>query len=244
MSNGTILYQSLTTTPPKIISCQGIYILLESGEKIIDAGSGVGVSCLAYPNEEVLQAVITQAKTIPYAPSAFTSEACERLARCILKGEAGGLSHAIFYSSGSEAMESAIKIGLQYWKEKGLPGKQHFISRQYSYHGNTIGALSISGHEGRRQAYKNWLSPHVSFVDPCYVYRAKPITSTEEEYAASLLVQIESCIHEKGHENIAAFVAETVPGSTLGCVTACKGYFAGVRELCDRFDILLILDEV
>ncbi|KAK7420358.1 hypothetical protein QQX98_002781 [Neonectria punicea] len=162
----------------------------------------------------------------------------------LLEGQPGGLSKAIFVNSGSEATDAAIKLATQYWHERGMPQKSHFIARKQSYHGNTIGALCISGHDSRRAMYRHWLSDNVSFVDPCYAYRLKREDGSDEVYVRRLANQLEAQILRVGPEKVSAFVAETVSGTTLGCLPAVPGYFRAVREICDKHDVLLILDEI
>jgi adenosylmethionine-8-amino-7-oxononanoate aminotransferase len=162
----------------------------------------------------------------------------------LLGDRPGGLSKAIFVNSGSEATDAVLKLAFQYWREAGQPQKRFVIARKQSYHGNTIGALCVSGHDSRRAFYKDWMSTNVRFVDPCFGYRFKRSGETDDEYVQRLSDQLESEILDLGPKNVAAFIAETVSGTTLGCATATRGYFQAVRALCDKYDILLILDEV
>jgi adenosylmethionine-8-amino-7-oxononanoate aminotransferase len=182
---------------------------------------------------------------ISYAYSmGYTTDPIEELATLLLEDDLGGLSKAIFVNSGSEATDAALKLACQYWIEKGQPQKTNFIARKQSYHGNTLGALSVSGHKSRRSFYHPWLSSNVSFIDPCYAYRAKLTTETDEEYINRLKSQLETEILRLGPTTVAAFVAETIPGTTLGCVPPVPGYFTAMRDICDKYDVLLILDEI
>jgi adenosylmethionine-8-amino-7-oxononanoate aminotransferase len=243
MASSLVFHKGLSP-PPRIASASGSSIWLDNGKQLLDACSGVGVSCLGYHDEQVAKAITAQLATIPYAySSAFATETCELLANEILHDCPGGLSKAAFFCSGSEATEAALKIATQFWKEKGAD-RTRFISRKHSYHGSTIGALSVSGHTDRRAPYTHWLSNNVSFVDTCYPFRGKPEDTTEDEYVTELKNQLESEFQRLGPNNVAAFIAETIPGTALGCVPACKGYFSAVREVCDKHNALLILDEV
>lgn len=172
------------------------------------------------------------------------NSATEELARALLANKPGGLCKAIFVNSGSEATDAALKLAVQYWHEKGQPQRTRFIARKQSYHGNTIGALCVSGHESRRAFNQDFMSSNVSFVDPCYAYRMKDDQETDEEFVARLAQQFENEILRLGPENVAGFVAETVSGTTLGCAPAVPGYFRAIRDICDRYGVLLILDEV
>ncbi|XEV05501.1 hypothetical protein FSHL1_010788 [Fusarium sambucinum] len=155
----------------------------------------------------------------------------------------GGLSKAIFVNSGSKATDAAMKLATQNWCERGMPQKCHVIARKQSYHGTTIGALCVSGHDSRRKMYRPWLSQNVIFVDPCFPYRLKG-NESDEAYAKQLADQLETEILRIGPENVSVFVAETISGTTLGCVPAVTGYWKAVRQVCDDYDVLLILDEI
>ena len=149
MPNSLVLYKGLTP-PPKILSASGSNIRLDNGKQLLDTYSGVGVSCLGFPNERVAEAITAQLATTPYIYStAFSTDPYELLAKEILRDCPGGLSKTVFFSSGSEATEAALKIATQFWKEKGEE-RTRFISRKHSYHGSTLGALSVSGHTDRR----------------------------------------------------------------------------------------------
>jgi adenosylmethionine-8-amino-7-oxononanoate aminotransferase len=232
--------------PEKVISASGVSLFLEDGREILDASAGPSVSCLGFGRPEIAEAVSNQINQLSYLYSGarFTCDATEELASLLLQGQPGGLSKAIFVNSGSEATDAAIKLATQYWHERGMPQKRHFIARKQSYHGNTIGALCVSGHDSRRAMYRDWLSSNVSFVDPCFPYRLKKNQETNQEYVKRLTDQLEAEILRVGPENVAAFVAETISGTTLGCLPAAPGYFKAVREICDKYDVLLILDEV
>ncbi|KAM0217541.1 hypothetical protein ACHAQD_007284 [Fusarium lateritium] len=150
----------------------------------------------------------------------------------------GGLSKAIFVNSGSKATDAAIKLASQYWHERGL------IPRKQSYLGNTIGALGVSGYDSRRAMYQPWMSHNVSFADPCFSYRLQGREESDGEYVKRLADQLEAETTRVGSDNVSAFIAETVSGTTLGYLPAVPGYFKTVREIRDKYDILLILDEI
>ncbi|KAF4807971.1 putative aminotransferase [Colletotrichum siamense] len=246
VTDSNVLHRSFSGLPERVISASGVTLFLDSGKQILDASAGPAVSCLGHGRDEVAEVVAQQIRQLAYLYSGapFTCDATEKLASILLENRPGGLSKAIFVNSGSEATDAAIKLATQYWHEKGLPQKKHVIARKQSYHGNTIGALCVSGHSSRRAMYGEWLSDNVSFVDPCYAYRLKGIGETDEEYVHRLADQLENEILRVGSENVAAFIAETVSGTTLGCLPAVPGYFRAVRGICDKYDILLILDEI
>ncbi|KAI5458960.1 pyridoxal phosphate-dependent transferase [Mariannaea sp. PMI_226] len=244
--NSNILHRSFAARPERVVSASGVSLILESGKVVLDATAGPAVSCIGQGRPEVAEAIAQQVNKIAYLYSGarFTCDAAEDLASLILKDRPGGLSKAIFVNSGSEATDAAIKLATQYWSEKGQPQKKYFIARKQSYHGNTIGALCVSGHDERRQIYSDWISNNVVFVDPCYSYRLQDSNESTEQYVQRLAKQLEDQILQLGPENVSTFVAETVSGTTLGCVAAVPGYFKAVRALCDKYDILLMLDEI
>jgi adenosylmethionine-8-amino-7-oxononanoate aminotransferase len=247
VSRSHILHRALDRRPLNVVSGEGISFTLDSGRDIIDAASGPSVACLGHNQPEVTKAILDHLNNniaYAYSGSFFTNDASEVLASLLLAHRPGGLSKAIFVNSGSEATDAALKLAVQYWHEKGEKTRSHFIARKQSYHGNTIGALCVSGHDSRREFYKDFMSRNVSFVDPCYAYRLKESNETDEQYAQRLAQQVEDEILRVGPDNVAGFIAETVSGTTLGCLPAVPGYFAKIREICDKYGVLLILDEV
>lgn len=242
-----ILHRALDRTPLNVASGSGISFTLKSGKDIIDAASGPSVACLGHNQPEITKAILDHLNNniaYAYSGSFFTNDASEELASLLLAHQPGGLSKAIFVNSGSEATDAALKLAVQFWHEKGEKKRTHFIARKQSYHGNTIGALCVSGHDSRRELYKDFMSSNVSFVDPCYAYRLKECNEKDEQYAQRLAQQVEDKILRIGPEYVAGFIAETVSGTTLGCVPAIPGYFSKIREICDKYGVLLILDEV
>ena len=246
VANSHVFHRALAYEPQKIVSGSGISFTLESGKVVIDACAGPSVSVLGHRQPEVTQAIVDQLEQIAYvySGSRYTCDAAEELAEELLNHAPGGLTKAIFVNSGSEATDAALKLATQYFFEVGEPKRVNSIARKQSYHGNTLGALSISGHESRREYYRPWISDNVTFVDPCYAYRAKDDSDTDAQYVSKLKQQLEDTFQALGPDTVAAFVAETVSGTTLGCVPPVPGYFQAVREVCDKYGALLILDEV
>ncbi|KAJ5341449.1 hypothetical protein N7541_010573 [Penicillium brevicompactum] len=247
VANSHILHRTFAARPSKVTKGNGIRFTLEDGNQIIDASCGPSVSCLGHSQPEIFEAITNHLQNdiaYVYSGSPYTNQATEDLATLLLASKPGGLSKAIFVNSGSEATDAALKLAVQYWHEKGQPQRTHFIARKQSYHGNTIGALCVSGHESRRAFYKDFMSKNVSFVDPCYGYRMKTDGESDEAFVKRLASQFEEEILRIGPDSVAGFVAETVSGTTLGCVPAVPGYWKAIREICDRYGVLLILDEI
>jgi adenosylmethionine-8-amino-7-oxononanoate aminotransferase len=240
-----ILHRTLFDVPDVAVRGEGLVLTLADGREIIDASGGAAVACLGHGNRRVADAVAAQARTLGYAHTGFfTSEPAEALADLLVGDEPGGLTHAFFVSSGSEAMESALKLGRQYFLERGEPHRTRFIARRQSYHGNTLGALAASGNVGRRAPYEPLLSSMFSRVSPCFPYHEQRSDESDEGYVRRLATELDGEFQRVGPDTVIAFCAEPVVGATAGCVAAVPGYFPAMREVCDRYGALLILDEI
>lgn len=227
------------------VSGAGLTLTLSDGRKLIDASGGAAVACLGHGNRRVADAVGAQALQLDYVHTgSFTTRPAEELADLLVGHEPGGLTHAFFVSSGSEAMESALKLARQYHLERGEAGRTRFIARRQSYHGNTLGALGVGGNLSRRVPYEPILADRFSLVSPCFPFHGQRAGESDELYVARLAAELEDEFQRLGPESVAAFCAEPVVGATAGCVTATPGYFRAMREVCDRHGALLILDEV
>lgn len=222
-----------------------MWVTTGDGKRYLDAVSGgAAVACLGHGNRQVEQIIIDQLKRIAYFhTSFFTSEPAERLAEELLRDAPDGLVDVLFCSGGSEAVESALKLARQYWVERDEPQRTHIISRRQSYHGATLGALSVGGNIARRDLYTPLLFP-VEFIEPCYAYRYRRENESLAAYGSRCAEQLATVIESLGADRVAAFIAEPVVGATLGCVPAVAGYFRRIREICDHYEVLLILDEV
>ncbi len=239
-----ILHRQMAHTLPVAASAHGAFITDAQGRQYLDASGGAAVSCLGHGHPEVLAAMHAQLDRLAYAhTSFFTSQVAEELADLLVQGAPAGISHAYFVSGGSEAVEAALKLARQYFVEIGQPQRRHFIARRQSYHGNTLGALAVGGNAWRRKQFAPLLID-VTHVAPCYEYRDRLIDESAEAYGQRLVAELSAAIDALGGDNVIAFVAETVGGATQGAVTPAPGYLRGVRELCSRHGILLILDEV
>jgi adenosylmethionine-8-amino-7-oxononanoate aminotransferase len=185
-----------------------------------------------------------QAQRLEYIHTGFfTTEAAELLAAMIAEMSPGSLDRVWYTSSGSEAIEAALKLARQYHLERGEDQRRHVIARRLSYHGNTLGALAAGGSAWRRTPYAPLLID-VSLVDPCFEYRLAEPGEDSESYGTRAAEALEHEIIRLGPESVIGFVAETVVGATSGAVPPVPGYLRKVREICDRHGILMILDEV
>jgi adenosylmethionine-8-amino-7-oxononanoate aminotransferase len=229
---------------PEAVSAQGMYLTDRDGRRYLDASGGAAVSCLGHGHPDVLAPMHAQIDRVANAhTSFFTTDVAERLADVLVDGAPAGTSHAYFVSGGSEAVEAALKLARQYFVEIGQPQRQHFIARRQSYHGNTLGALAVGGNAWRRKQFAPLLVD-VTHVSPCYEYRDRRDDESAEQYGQRLVQELAAAIDRLGGDTVIAFVAETVVGATAGALTPVPGYLKGVRELCTRHGILLILDEV
>lgn len=238
------LHRNIHEELPVAVKGEGVYIFDSSGKRYIDASGGAAVSCLGHGDAEVTDAIKRQLDKLAFAHTAFfTTEVLEELASSLIEDAPPGIERAYFTCSGSEAIESALKITRQYFLETGQPNRRNFIARLQSYHGNTLGALSVGGHYKRRAAFEPLLmdSHHIS---PCYAYRGMEPGETETQYGLRVADELEAKIQELGPETVAAFVAETVVGASIGAAPPAPGYFKRIREICGRHGVLLILDEV
>ncbi|QJR10709.1 putative aminotransferase [Usitatibacter rugosus] len=239
-----IIHRSLRGTLPFAVSAQGVYLTDREGKQYIDGSGGAAVSCLGHGHPDVLAAMHAQIDKVAYAhTSFFTTDVAEELADTLIAKAPPGIGHVYFVSGGSEAIEAALKMARQYYVETGEPERSIFIARRQSYHGNTLGALAVGGNEWRRKQFAPILID-VGRVSPCYEYRDRRDGETPEQYSQRLGDELEGEIQRIGPRKIIAFIAEPVVGATLGAVTATPGYFKRVRQICDRYGILFIADEV
>lgn len=239
-----VFHRHLKTNYPTAVKGDGVYVVDSNGKKYIDGSCGAAVSCLGHSNQEVRDVIAKQANELEYAhTSFFTSEPAEKLADFLVSKAPKGLDYVYLVSGGSEAMEAAIKMSVQYFQEIGKKSKTKVIARWQSYHGNTLGALSAGGNKLRRAQFADLLI-EMSHISPCFEYRGRADNESAEEYGQRVANELEAKILELGPENVAAFLAEPVVGATLGCVAPVKGYFKRIREICDKYEVLLVLDEV
>jgi adenosylmethionine-8-amino-7-oxononanoate aminotransferase len=236
---------SLDAEFPVAVKGDGVYLIDRDGKRYLDGSGGAAVSCLGHGNERVKNAIKSQVDALEFAHTRFfTNEPMEALAEDLLSDAPSGLTKAWFTCGGSESIEAALKITRQYFVETGQPQRRHVIGRLQSYHGTTAGALSAGGNIGRRAVFEPLLLGAMHHISPCFAYRGQHDGESESAYGERVANELEAKILELGPDTVAAFVAETVVGSTLGCVPAVPGYFRRIREICDKYGVLLILDEV
>ena len=232
------------TDIPVAMTGQGCYLIDSNGKQYLDGSGGAAVSCLGHGDREVIAKITGQIERLAFAHTAFfTSEPAEELADLLIRHAPAGLDRVYFVSGGSEATEAAIKLARQYFLERGEASRDRVISRRQSYHGATLGALAAGGINWRSQPFAP-LMIEVGRIDPCYVWRGQREGESEFDYGQRVANLLEDEIRSVGAERVMAFIAEPVVGASLGAVPAVGGYFKRIREICDRYGILLILDEV
>ncbi|MDO6587156.1 aspartate aminotransferase family protein [Salipiger sp. 1_MG-2023] len=230
--------------PPVVAAGDGAYLIDADGKRYLDGSGGAAVSCLGHGDAHVIAAMKAQLDKVAFAHTGFfTSEPAERLADRLIALAPEGLDKVYIVAGGSEAVESALKLARQVHLERGAPERTQIIARRQSYHGNTLGALATGGNAWRRAPFAPLLMD-VHHVAPCYAYRGMAPGETPEAYGLRLAGEIEAQVLALGPDTVMAFVAEPVVGATLGAVPPVPGYFRAIREICDRYGILMILDEV
>ncbi|MFL9926401.1 aspartate aminotransferase family protein [Herbaspirillum lusitanum] len=239
-----IFHRNPRQNMPVAVGGKGLELIDQQGKSYIDACGGAAVSCLGHGHPRVLAAIHKQVDALAYAhTSFFTTEPAEELAAMLTAAAPGTLNHVYFVSGGSEAVEAGLKLARQYHVEAGQPQRKYFIARRQSYHGNTLGALAIGGNAWRREAFLPLLI-EAHHVAPCYAYRDRLEGESDRQYVQRLADELEQKILALGAENVAAFVAETVVGATAGAVPPVADYFRRMRAVCDKYGVLLMLDEV
>jgi adenosylmethionine-8-amino-7-oxononanoate aminotransferase len=226
---------------------EGIYLFDSSGKRYIDGSGGSSVvTSIGHGVMEVAQAMYAQAQKFSFYPAhAFTNEPFLELSDLIVSMAPGDLkdnSRVWVTCTGTDATDDAVRLARQYWVEAGKPSKHLIIGRWQGFHGNTISVAGFSGITSRRRIFQPMFveSPH---IPPAFCYRC-PFEKTYPECGLLCARTLETTLRQVGPENVAAFIAEPVVGAALGCVPAPEGYFQIVRDICDRYDILFIADEV
>lgn len=224
---------------PLITHGKGVYVFDEDGKRYLDGASGVGVVSIGHAVQEVVEAIKEQAEKLAFTYGGIVENRPQYdLASRVHNWTPNGMgeTRTLFSSGGAEANEAALKLAYQYHCERGKHGKRKIVGRWQSYHGNTIGALSMSGRTQWRTSHDVYLLnfPHIS---PPYSYR---YPGKDEERA----FELEKVIKQEGPDNIAAFIAEPVIGTSMSAIVPSPEYYSIIREICDNYDVLFIADEV
>jgi len=240
-SDGHVFYRKLNRHLPLIVRAEGVYLFDDQGERYLDGSGGAMVANIGHGVREVAEAIGAQAATLDYVNgTAFTNMPVEALADALVTKAPPGIDKAYFLGSGSEAVEAALKLARQYHVERGELSRRVIIARTPGYHGNTLLALSASAREHYRAVYEPWLLD-VHMIDAPYPYRAGPLAESSPAMTGDAL---EAAILEAGADNVAAFIAEPIGGSSTGASVPKASYYARIRQICDRYGVLFIADEV
>ncbi|WP_210365084.1 aspartate aminotransferase family protein [Bacillus sp. REN3] len=243
MKPSYLIKPALDETYPEVDYGKGSYLFDKEGKEYLDASSGAVTANIGHGALEIINAMHEQAQKVSFVyRSQFTSDSAEQLARKIASLLPGDLNWSFFVNSGSEATETALKIAIQYWQEKGINSKTKILSRWISYHGITLGALSMSGHPGRRARFVPLLE-EFPVISPPYCYRC-PYNSSPSDCGFLCAWELEQAIKRIGADHIAAFIAEPVIGAAGAAIAPPDGYYKTIKEICEEYDILFIADEV
>ena len=224
-------------------SAEGVYVTID-GKRHLDAWSGLGCVNVGYGNPEIIEAATAAMRTMSYfhAVNGVTNHAAARLAAKLAELTGGDFAQFLFISTGSDAIESAIKLAWRYWRLKGQPQRRMLITRQHGYHGNTIVATSITGIDFFHPQFGLPLAGLSRTVDAPYWHRYGQ-GRTPETFAKDAAASLDRAIREIGAENVAAFIVEPIQASG-GVLIPPDGYFEAIQEICHRHGVLLIADEI
>lgn len=238
-----LMKQTLNATYPTVSHGKGIWLYDTTGKAYIDGSGGAMTASIGHAVPEIAAAVARQMENVSFSyRTQFTNAPAEALAERLAALAPGDLNHVFFVNSGSEAAEHSIRVALHVWRERGKPQKTRILARHRSYHGMTMGALSMSGHDVRRQDYGPLLHTFPA-VPPAYCFRC-PWGKNRATCDLDCAEAWEQAIIAEGPENVAAVIAEPVVGAAGGVLMPKEGYFRRLREICDKYDVLLIMDEV
>jgi len=241
--HGNVLYRKLRHQFPKIVRGEGVYLFDDAGNRYLDGSGGALVVNVGHGNREIAAAMRAQAERLAYVSGLqFTHEPVEELAQELCAIAPPGLTKAFFLNSGSEATDAAIKLARQFWMARGKTNKHKVISRLPSYHGNTLGAMGVSGRVSYRVMFDGLYVDHPKIPQPL-CYRCpweKTFPACDYECAGALENEIMKC----GPESVAAFIAEPILGSTGGAMVPPPEYYSRIRKICERYDVLFIADEI
>lgn len=239
---GHVFYRKLTAPFPEIVRAEGCWLTDTGGKRYLDAVGGAFVASVGHGNAAIADAMAAQARRVAYVNgTAFTTAVAEELATEVAATLPGDLDHLYFLSSGSEAVEAALKLARQYWVERGRPGKHRIISLAPAYHGNTLLALSASARRHYQTMFGDWLVDVIRVPVPCFRCACG---GTDAACPTCTGTALEAAILGAGPETVAAFIAEPVGGSSTGAAVPRPDYFRTVRQICDRHDVLFVADEV
>ena len=238
-----VFHRQISRSYPAVVRGEGVYLWDENGKRYLDGAAGVFVAILGQGVDEIADAIDAEMRQVTFAyTTTFTSETERALTRKLVEWAPEAFDKAWICTSGSAANETAIKLARHYHLVRGNTEKFRVIARQHSYHGSSIGALSLTGAVPRRRPYEPLLLdfPHIS---PPNCYRC-PLDLTYPSCGAACASELKDVIVREGPETISAFIVEPMAGGPLGGLVTPPEYMQAAREICDQYDVLLIVDEV
>ena len=239
-----LIFRDFKRRYPEIVRGEGVYLYDQSGKKYLDGTSGSAAVCnLGHGVADISRAVAAELDRYAYCPChCFANRPSVELAALLAEIAPGRLNRAWTVSDGSEATEAAVKLARQYQVIRGNPSKSKVITRWQSYHGATLTALGYGGLSGRRRIFSPFFC-NAHHIPPAYCYRC-PFNRTYPGCDLLCARALETEIRQLGPENVAVFIAEPIVGSALGCAPPPPEYFSIVRDICDRYEVVFIADEV
>jgi adenosylmethionine-8-amino-7-oxononanoate aminotransferase len=244
--SGALFPRSFRKDYPRAMRGEGCFLFTSEGKQYLDAAGGAAVVTIGHGVDAIGQAMAAQAQQLAYVHSSqFSNAPAEELAVKLLEMAPPSFAasgRVYFTSGGSEATETAIKLCRQFYLETGQPRRTRIVSRQRSYHGATLGALSVSGNTRRREPFAPMLSDWGQ-ISPCYCYRC-PLGLKYPECNVDCADDLERFLQREDASTIAGFIFEPLSGATIGAVAPPEGYVQRIAEICRRHGILLIADEV
>jgi adenosylmethionine-8-amino-7-oxononanoate aminotransferase len=238
-----VFYRNLHGSYESVVSADGMYLRTAAGQRILDAVGGAGTVVLGHAVREITDAIARHGSEISFSYGAtFTNPWQEELAEALVAMNPRIASRVYFVSGGSEGVETAVKMARQYHLQCGRPGRHKVIARWQSFHGSTLATLGLSGRPAWREPYLPLL-PATPHIVPPYCYRC-PLGKSHPSCGVACADDLERTILLEGPDSIAAFIAEPVIGSTVTGVVPVPGYYQRIREICDRYEVLFIVDEV
>ncbi|KAK5705817.1 hypothetical protein LTR17_021328 [Elasticomyces elasticus] len=232
----------------QIARADGNHLYLSDGRKIFDAVGGAAATSIGHGDKRVKKAICNQLDTVEYCRSTlFRTSASRDLSQKLVASTQGRMKRVVIVNSGSEAVDAALKLSILYFHSIGQSERVRFIARESSYHGSSVAALSLGYHKRRRELYQGILGHdgvNFSHVSRAFAYRDQKAGQTEEQYVEQLVKELDNEFQAVGPDTVCAFVAKTVVGAGLAAVVPPKGYFVAMKQVCDKYGALLMLDEV
>ena len=241
--SSAVFYRDLRAAYESVTSAEGMYLRTGAGQQILDAVGGAGTVVIGHGVREITDAIARHGGELSFVYGAtFTNPWQEQLAEALVAMSPETAARVYFVSGGSEGNETAIKMARQYHLQRGRPGRHKVIARWQSFHGSTLATLSLSGRPAWREPFLPLLTAGPHIVPP-YCYRC-PLGHTYPGCGVACADDLERMIIMEGPDSIAAFIAEPVIGSTVTGVVPVPEYYQRIREICDAYDVLFIVDEV